>query len=367
MGTKETVEIEIAIIGGGILGLLSAYEINKKFPLHSIAVFEKSQYLGDSTTGRNSGVLHSGIYYDTDSNKHLYCLEGNKLWTNLSKELEIKLNRCGKFVLASNNDDELIKLINKAKKNRVKGIRELTKSEIKLLKNYCHFDNGFFSKTTGVIDIPHVIKSLSNKLHKSNIPVLSNTLITKVSKDDKYICETNNEIIRSKFLINTAGLDAINIRKQLGLIDLINYFVKGHYLKLNKKFYNEKLIYPLPEANLKGLGVHTSFSSDGIIRFGPDTLDTEKIDYKLDEDVIDKMYPAIQNVFKGIEKDDLSLDYAGIRPKLRETKDFHLKAHTGEFKGYIECCGIESPGLTAAPAIAKWVTKSVEKTSQILF
>ncbi|MCR9205978.1 MAG: FAD-dependent oxidoreductase, partial [Halobacteriovoraceae bacterium] len=124
-------------------------------------------------------------------------------------------------------------------------------------------------------------------------------------------------------------------------------------------------IYPIPKKDLKGLGVHTSFEFDKLVRFGPDTEDVSEIDYSTDERIVDEMYPEIIKVFKGIEKEDLSVDYAGIRSKIKDSAsgeyipDFILESPV---EGYLECLGIESPGLTASPAIAKKIVSMLQKS-----
>ena len=105
-------------------------------------------------------------------------------------------------------------------------------------------------------------------------------------------------------VFNCAGLFAPEFRDQFGLDGIESYLVKGRYLKLNKKYFHDSLIYPIPPVGLKGLGVHTSFDFDGIVRFGPDTSDTSSIDYQVEEDALEQMFPAISNTFKGVSKED---------------------------------------------------------------
>ena len=170
------------------------------------------------------------------------------------------------------------------------------------------------------------------------------------------------DTISAKKVINCAGLHSVEVRKMLGLNNLEARWVKGRYLKLNKKFYTDSLIYPLPKKDLKGLGVHTSFDFDKVVRFGPDTEDVDAStltpDYSLDNAVIDAMHPAIDKVFKNISLSDLTVDYAGIRSKIVDAQtgnpipDFIIDS---PLPGYLECLGIESPGLTASPAITNRV------------
>lgn len=116
-------EVDILIIGGGIVGLMCAYKLKKNRPKLEVVLIEKEQYLGDHSTGRNSCVLHSGLYYATNSLKHIHCIEGHKQWLSLSKELDIPINLCGKYIITNKvNDSELDKLYQQAIANNVKDI-----------------------------------------------------------------------------------------------------------------------------------------------------------------------------------------------------------------------------------------------------
>jgi len=199
-----------------------------------------------------------------------------------------------------------------------------------------------------------VIKKFQDYLFQKDVPLLLGQKVENLNRDLEFT--VGEDHFKAEVLINCGGLKGVELRSQLGLADLENNWVKGRYLKLNKKYYNDSLIYPLPEAGLKGLGVHTSFDLDGIVRFGPDTFDISEIDYKVEDDALEAMWQAIQKTFKGIEKTDLSLDYAGIRAKIKGNDDFLIQS---PISGYIECLGIESPGLTASPAIAQHVVNQI--------
>ncbi|MDC1174724.1 FAD-dependent oxidoreductase [Bacteriovoracaceae bacterium] len=354
--------IPTVICGGGILGLLTAKELSEKCSSDDFALFEKSSYLGEGNTSRNSGVLHSGIYYETGSLKHKLCLEGNRMWKELAEELNIPINHCGKFIVATSEDElELLnELKEKAKKNEVK-IEAIQNEKIEELKEFIHFRDGFFIPSTAVLDISSAIKILEDYLFKKNISVIKNDEILSVEKKGNlFILNTSlSGPISCDRFINVTGTDAIKIRKMLAKNDLNHYFVKGNYVKLNRSYYNQHLIYPIPQKNLKGLGVHTSFAADGIIRFGPDTEDVVEVDFRVDHSIVDKMYPEIIKIFKNISLDDLSPDYAGVRPKIIHNGKLHSDFWIQNDGMYFECCGIESPGLTAAPAIAKTLTQNL--------
>ena len=193
---------------------------------------------------------------------------------------------------------------------------------------------------------------------------MSDEVVDLKKTDDGYQIKTTREEFSTNVVINAAGCFAPALRKLLGLKDLESYWVKGHYLKLNKKLYNESLVYPVPTPGLKGLGVHTSFGIDGLVRFGPNTSDVDEYQFGFEEGTLESMFESIKKVFPTVLIEDLSEDYCGIRPKINYKgelySDYWIKGESElGLVGYIELCGIESPGLTSAPAIARYVVNEL--------
>lgn len=365
-------KIDLAIIGGGINGLLIAHEYSKNFPDHLVAIFEKEKYSGEHQSSRNSGVLHAGIYYPKESLKRKLCIEGNKLWRTLAKELNVEINPCGKFVVATSDQEclELEKYYHKAKENEVEGIRWADNSELKKLSEFVHIKKAFFSATTAILDVSASLKSLERVLYNKDIPILFQDEVIDIKKEGEgFLLKTTHEKILAERLINAGGLFAVSNRKKLGLTDLEDEWVKGSYLKINRPYYTQSLIYPVPEKNLKGLGVHTSFDNQLQVRFGPNTEEVDNVDYSLSEQLFDEIVPSVLKVFKCLKKQDFGLDYSGIRSKVRYKnqvlKDFWIKGSSCEMGhrviNYVELCGIDSPGLTSAPAIARYVIEIIKK------
>ena len=359
--------IPVIIGGGGIIGLLFYYELQKKFPALDCALLESSSFFGDMATGRNSGVLHAGLYYPEGSLKHQLCLEGNRLWDELSLELEVSLKRCGKFIVASSEDEReaLAELYQKAKRNKVPLLRETTKEEEDELKKWCSYTDSFFSGSTGVLSPSEVIKNLVRKIESRGGILMKNHRIERVQElsegEGRFLVSTDQGEFRCDTFVNACGGFAPEVRKGLGLNDFESYWVKGSYFKLNKSFYNDSLIYPVPPKDLLGLGVHTSFDLDGIIRFGPDTSSCEEYEHSLNEENMEGMFQAIQKVFKGIERSELSLDYCGIRAKIKRDGKLYPDFFIGnQREGYLEYLGLESPGLTSAPALVREGLRKLE-------
>lgn len=350
---------------------MCAERLSKVLSNDQFMLLEKELYWGDQATGRNSGVLHSGIYYETNSLKHRHCIKGLSLWNDLTAKYNLESRTCGKFVLAKKSESEKASnLFAQAHCNEIPGVRWMTNEEIKDLQKLFDCDNGFFVPTTGILNVADAVKKISDHLQKLDFMLVRSSKVQEVTKNQNtFELKTANGDISCDILINLAGAGAVGIREQLGLFDVRNYFVKGHYVKLNKPYYSDSLIYPLPDEGLKGLGVHTSFDFDGSVRFGPDTLEVNEYEYSYSPSNFEKLVDGVLKSFKGLKREDLQMDFTGIRPKIlvdgKLYTDFWLKhSHRPDLKNYIELLGIESPGLTSAPSLADTITEITLKMLQ---
>lgn len=360
----DKIHVDATIIGGGIIGLVTALELKIAKPQWEIALLEQAPFLGDHSTGRNSGVLHAGLYYPTGSQKHLLCIEGIERWKkDYCPNLGIDYLNCGKVLFASDSSEEsgLDDLWQQANKNGVQGLRWSTESERSEINKYVQTSKAFYSTGTGILDVTGAIKKISEKFESLGGMISKNCKVTKIENDsDIFQITTDDFLIDSTILINAAGFWGPEIRSFLKLSELKSYLVKGNYISTFQKLDYPHLFYPVPPKDLKGLGVHSTLDMQGKTKFGPNTEDVTKVDYSDSNIALKAMLPAIVNKFKNINPDQLYWDYAGIRSKLINTEtgkletDFWIKS---PINGYIECLGIESPGLTSAPAIAKSIIK----------
>lgn len=356
--------ISTIIIGGGILGLQIGYKLSQTSKNYDFCILDKEMYLGEHSSGRNSGVLHAGLYYQDNSLKKKYCLAGLEKWKAFCVDNNLFYNNSGKYIFTTiDNEYKLNDLFERAKKNSP-NVRKSSKKEVQSIQEYCYADIAFYSPDSSIIDPSESISFLKNHFESLDIPILLNQDIKLLgSANNKFHILVDGEEFTCDFLINAAGNGAIDLRKQLELNNFDNYFVKGHYVRSSSKFYNESLLYSLPEENLKGLGVHTCIDADGSIKFGPDTLDVSSISYDLNHENIEKLKQDVCSKFK-ISVDKLRADYSGIRTKLLQNQKLYSDFWIG-FKedhgidNYIELLGIESPGLTSSPAIAEEIVKRI--------
>ncbi len=362
--------IDHVIAGGGLFGLLLAKALKEKFPDQEVVLFEKREFVGEMASSRNSGVLHAGLYYPFESLKRKHCIQGNILWQNLAKELQIPLIFCGKYLVSTTpeEDSQLEELFEKAKKNHVEGLRWCSQKEKKKLSSYINISQAFFSSRTGILDVSEAICRLEICIYNKGVHFFKNSSVQKIEREaDFFEIWAESQRIKAKYFYNCAGVEAPLLRKELGLTNVESYPVKGNYLKLKGDFFQSSLIYPIPPKNLKGLGIHTSFGMDGKIRFGPDIEELEDqtcFSHQLSKERIDLMWPGVQKVFKNIKKGDLSLDYSGIRAKILYNGKLYPDFILGDesfhsIPRYFEFLGIESPGMTAAPSLVENLVKRI--------
>jgi L-2-hydroxyglutarate oxidase LhgO len=359
--------IDLVIIGAGVIGLAIAREASQS-GLETI-VLEKNNRAGDDTTSRNSGVVHSGIYYPENYLKTSLCVEGNKLLYEYAIEKNIKHNKYGKYIIAScsSEEEKLKNLFQQAKKNNVE-IYEADSDTVKDNNPGLIFNKAIFSPNSGVIDVPEYVTALEGDIQHLGGIISFKTSFLNAEREKglfRINCESDKQFsINSKFLINCSGLNSENSLSGIeGLQkkDIYkNYYAKGHYFKYSGKTPFSNLIYPI--SGKHSLGIHVGFDLAGGMRFGPDIEFVDKIDYSFDETLKDKFLNSISKYWPEINPDKLHPDYTGIRPKITKPnepmKDFSIQTKKQHgLERFINLQGIESPGLTSSLAIGKYVMR----------
>jgi L-2-hydroxyglutarate oxidase LhgO len=359
-------KIDVAIAGGGIVGLWTAFEVLCRKPDLHVAVFEKETFWGEHSSGRNSEVLHAGLYYPINSLKNGTCFEGAQIWKDFLKPHPSLIKHWGKLVVAQENElISLEKLFQHAKAAGAIGVKMLSVSEASKFKNEVQFHTAFFSPDTSVVDASLCLKLLRQKLEEMGCILLKDNLLeVQGIEADGFILKSNQDTFKSNILINSTGLYSTQFRNQLGLTDFESMYVRGHYLQLKKKLEISHLVYPVPPAHGHGLGVHLTINCQGDQKLGPNTEPISDINYSQSSAVVDEMYPSIKILFPSIQKTDLSLHYAGVRSKVKKNnelqKDFILQTEKDHgIKNYFEFLGIESPGFTASPSLAKMMVNQL--------
>jgi len=366
-------EIDVAIIGAGVIGLAMAGEIAQR--KKEVFVFEKNHTFGLETSSRNSEIIHAGIYYPEDSFKTKLCVEGRSLLYELCDKHGIAYKKLEKIIVAVNGNEmiQLEKLYEQGTENGVHDLMLLSRTELKKLEPNIEARAGLLSPSTGILDSYSLLRFLYSQAREKGAEFVFNTEVIGIEKaGTKYKVQIRDQDGISAFVacvvVNSAGLNSDRIAQLAGMdIDRAGYklhYCKGEYFSLSSKYRNlvSRLIYPTPERT--GHGIHVTLGLDGRMRLGPNARYVEAIDYSVDETQKEAFYNSAKRFLPLIELEDLAPEFAGIRPKLQTPgeafRDFVI-AHEEKagFPGLINLIGIESPGLTASPAIAQYVGKMV--------
>lgn len=263
------------IIGAGITGLTIARELVQR-GAEDIIVIEKESQIGAHASGRNSGVLHAGIYYTPDSLKSRYCIDGNRLMKAYCREKNLKLRESGKVIVAKNEEEVplLFELQRRAEMGGAK-VELIDENQLKEIEPYAKtYKRAMYSPETAVIDPQEVLNSLLNELEVTDkVKILFNTGFISV-KDTSVVRTTGGEIKFTK-IVNSAGSYAEKIAHKFGLAK--NYKIlpfKGTYKKLVREKNNlvRGNIYPVPDISNPFLGVHFTRSVDDIVYIGPTAI-----------------------------------------------------------------------------------------------
>ena len=368
-------EVDIIIIGAGVVGLAIAAEVSRTNK--NVFVFEKNRIYGLETSSRNSEVIHAGMYYPDDSLKAKFCVIGNHLLYEFCDKYNINYKRLGKLIVAADDVEtkELERLHNQGLKNGVSDLQMLNRDEIKILEPNVEAVAGLLSPSTGVLDSHDLMRTFCGCAKENGGVFVFGAEVINIHRNaGGYEIDIQDSertySVTGRVVINAAGLFSDRVAQLVGIdVEKAGYklhYCKGEYFSLNPKNRRlvNRLVYPVPEQ--AGVGVHVTLSLDGNIRLGPNVNYTETIDYTVDKNDKTEFYQAAHRYLPSIEFDDLAPDFAGVRPKLQAKgkgfRDFVIRNEADKgLPGFINLIGIESPGLTASPAIAKYVAVMVKE------
>jgi L-2-hydroxyglutarate oxidase LhgO len=271
---QPNLSTDYLIVGAGIIGLTIAYELLKQEPNAKIILIEKENQIGLHASGRNSGVLHSGVYYPPDSLKAKVCIEGSHLMKQYCNTYDLPIKQIGKVIVPTDDSDTATfnTIFQRATKNGAQ-IHLIDESELREIEPETRTATGYalWVPETAVIDSKAVMNHLLSNLLKQNVTIYYNCIHTQFDTRLKKL-NTPFGTIAYGHLFNSAGLFADKIAQQCGLDD--NYTMlpfKGLYYKLNKNsaINIKHLIYPIPDMNVPFLGIHFTKNISGDIYIGP--------------------------------------------------------------------------------------------------
>lgn len=358
-------DVSHLVIGGGSVGLAIAARLSQK---NNTMLLERHSELGTETSARNSEVIHAGIYYPENSLRTKLCIQGKEMVYSYEK-YGVEMQNCGKWVVAQNDKQQeyLTGLYDRAKVTGVP-LNWVDLDKAKQIEPAVRANSAILeSPTTGILSAHSLMSYYEAEMEKNGADVALGTVVEKIEKDgDGYIvyCSTGDGgdkiDIKADVVINSAGHGAVNIQNSFLPEDrhLTAYYAKGNYFSYGASRPKvSRLIYPCP-SNHASLGTHLTLDLGGRMKFGPDI---EWVENEMNVQVNGKnLTPAIDEIKQYLPEIDtkaLTPDYSGIRPKITNDgrfQDFVIREEQG-FPGFINLLNIESPGLTASPAIAEYV------------
>ena len=364
----------IVIIGGGVVGCAIALEVSRRWK--DTFVLEQMPRPGMATSTRNSGVIHSGIYYDYGSLKARHCVEGNRLTYEFCDKHGVPYRRTGKLVVATNEAEEreLQELLTRGNKNGVAGLRIVDRKRISVREPHVAGRAALEAPSTGIVSAEELVKAYARAAIEAGANILTHARVTGLEASDSGVRvrievgdpedreRIEREEVEARCVINAAGLFADEVAVLLGNRDYRIYPVRGEYAEIarTRAHLINGLVYPLPHRDGLSLGVHLTKTLWGTVLVGPTArYIQEKNDYEHDRLPVEDFAYGAKLLLPEIEASDLALAYSGIRPKLvppggKGPADFVI-ARDPEVPQAIHLVGIESPGLTAAPSIARHV------------
>ena len=346
--------MEVAVIGGGIVGCHVAYRLARE--RKEVFLLEKEKALGEHTSTRNSGVVHGGIYYPQGSLKARWCVRGRHLTYEFLQNHDIPHRKCGKIIvaLAKSEVNALEELRKRGEDNGVENLRLLEESEVRKIEPRVRCLAALRSPETGILDMAGYMRTMEKLLTGLGVTIVRQCNV--ISIDDQNTLKTTRGEMGAEWIINAAGLHSDTIAAMCGLEGFEILPHKGDYYNTTEELIRG-LVYPVPDSP-HSLGIHLTRTLGEETLIGPSAVpvaDKEDYEIRTSREAFEQgalaMIPDfnIYRIYPG---------YSGNRPKLyyqdRLQTDFVIREQE---KGRIHLLGIESPGLTAAPAIAEYVAE----------
>jgi L-2-hydroxyglutarate oxidase len=270
-------DFDLAVIGGGIVGLSTAMQMTERFPGISVAVLEKEPALARHQTGRNSGVIHAGVYYQPGSLKAQFCREGAEATTRFCRDQGIAYEQCGKLLVATEPAElpRMEALYERARANGI-DVEPLDKAEVARREPRIRGLAGLFVKTTGIVDYAQVAKAMANVVAERGGAILTSSEVGHIEETPSGVSlDVGKDRIRARHVIAAAGLQADRIARLCGVdVDFRIVPFRGEYYRLgsDKNQIVNHLIYPIPDPELPFLGVHLTRMIGGYVTVGPNAV-----------------------------------------------------------------------------------------------
>jgi glycerol-3-phosphate dehydrogenase len=378
----------IVIIGGGVIGCAVACELASRW--QDVFLLERLPKPGMGASTRNSGVIHSGIYYTNGSLKARFCVEGNRLLHEFCAKHGVPHRRSGKIVVAPHLDDtaKLEALAANGRRNGVEGLELIDRVAIHAREPHVEGAAALLVPSTGIVSAEDLVKTLARMAVDRGAHILTHARISSLTpRADSIKAEveiqaaeeggtSTHESVEANCVINCAGLYADEVAAMLGLSGYRIYPVRGEYAEIIRARTNlvRGLVYPLPHPEGMSLGVHLTRTVWDTVLVGPTArYVTRKDDYESDRLPIEEFVRRAHPLLPELKAEDLRLAYSGLRAKLVPPRDTSGSEPAGPSPDFvitrdpnipsaIHLIGFESPGLTSCLSIARHVAQLVAET-----
>jgi glycerol-3-phosphate dehydrogenase len=370
-------QANILIIGGGVIGCAIAHAVSQRSG--DVFLVEQNPKLGMATSTRNSGVVHSGIYYPKNSLKARLCIEGNRLTYDFCAKHNVPFRHTGKIVVAANAHEEpaLATLKQNGEGNGVEGLRLIGPDEIRAREPHISGLAALDVPSTGIVSAEDLVRAYARVAADQGANLVPRAKVISLEPSPGAIRvglrigdeeDSQDETIEARCVINAAGLYADEVAALLGNNSWKIYPVRGEYCEIRgpRRTLINNLVYPLPHADALSLGVHFTKTLWGTVLLGPTARYVDaKDNYERDRLTTADFVRGAKPLLPEVQESDLQLGYSGIRPKLappgaKGYADFVITRDPAVPQA-IHLVGMESPGLTAAPAVANHVARMVEE------
>ena len=374
-------QVNILIIGGGVVGCAIAAEVSRRW--QDVFVVEQLPRVGMATSTRNSGVIHSGIYYPPGSLKARHCLAGNRMTFAFCEKHQVANRRTGKLVVAADESERgaLEALYKLGQENGVEGLRLMGPAEIHQREPHIAGVEALHVPSTGIVSAEELVRAYARVAVEQGANIVTRARVesleaagdgirtgVRIGDDDGERTDASaRETIEARCVINAAGLYADDVA---ALVDNHSWKIhplRGEYCEVRGRHASlvQGLVYPLPHADGLSLGMHLTRTIWDTLLIGPTARYVESKDnYERDRLAVPDFLAGARKLLPEITEGDLQLAYSGLRPKLAGPGEEHGIAdfvieRDAKVARMIHLVGIDSPGLTAAPSIALQVGEMV--------
>lgn len=358
---------DVLVIGAGVIGCAIARELSK-FNIKTV-LLEKETDVASGVSKGNSGVLHTGLYYPKGSLKAKLCVEGRLMFPELAKQLDVPYKLCGKHVIARTEEEledlEDLKAVGEG--NGAKGLTIISGKELKKREPHLDALYALYSPVAGIFPPYLFTIALAENALNNGVKVHVNTEVSAIKQTNSgYEVTTNNGVFHTQIIVNSAGLYADRISAMAGLNGYKLYPCRGEYLLLDKNCGEliSSMVYPVPPKVAGVLGVHLTPTLDGNVMIGPSAefIDSRE-DTRTTKEKARQLIEGAKDLLPSIPLNHIIYGFAAVRSKItppeeKTSRDFIIRE---DLENFINMIGMESPGLTSSPAIAKLVVQMIKR------